>query len=105
MVKNLPANAEDLGSISVLGRSPGEGNGNLLQHSFLENPKDRGVYSPWDHKESDMPEQLNNNNMYRLSHVSVSEGCYNQVPYTGYSIKTETCLSHGSGGEKSKAKV
>ena len=43
VVKNLPANAEDIrdaGSIPELGRSPGEGNGNLLQYSCLENPMD-----------------------------------------------------------------
>ena len=33
-------NAGDLGLISGLGRSPGEGNGNLLQYSCLENPMD-----------------------------------------------------------------
>ena len=33
-------NAGDLGSISGLGRSPGEENGNLLQYSCLENPMD-----------------------------------------------------------------
>ena len=33
----------DLGSIPGLGRSPGEGNGNLLQCSCLENPMDRGT--------------------------------------------------------------
>ena len=33
-------NARDPGSISGLGRSPGEGNGNPLQYSFLENPID-----------------------------------------------------------------
>ena len=41
MVKNLPANAGDArgtGSIPGLGRSPGEGNGNPLQYSCLENP-------------------------------------------------------------------
>ena len=41
MVKNLPANARDIrdaGSIPGLGRSPGEGNGNPLQYSYLENP-------------------------------------------------------------------
>ena len=41
MVKNPPANAGDIkdaGSISGLGRSPGEGNGNTLQYSCLENP-------------------------------------------------------------------
>ena len=44
MVKNPPANAGsigDLGSITGSGRSPGEGNGNPLQYSFLENPMDR----------------------------------------------------------------
>ena len=35
-------NVGDLGSIPGLGRSPGEGNGNPLQNSWLENPMDRG---------------------------------------------------------------
>ena len=35
-------NAGDLGSIPRLGRSPGEGNGNLLQYSCLDSPMDRG---------------------------------------------------------------
>ena len=37
-------NAGDLGSIPVLGRYLGEGNGNPLQHSSLENPMDRGTW-------------------------------------------------------------
>ena len=41
MVKNLPANVGEVGSIPGKGRSPGEGNGNPLQYSCLENPKDR----------------------------------------------------------------
>ena len=47
MVKNLPANAgdaRDVGLIPVLGRSPGEGNGNPLQYSYLENPRDGGAW-------------------------------------------------------------
>ena len=44
MVKNLPANAEDEGSIPGSGRSPGEGNGNPLQYSCLGNPMDRGAW-------------------------------------------------------------
>ena len=44
VVKNLPANAEDVGSIPGLGRSPGEGNGHPLQYSCLGNPKDRGAW-------------------------------------------------------------
>ena len=43
VVKNLPANARDTGLIPALERSPGVGNGNPLQYSFLENPMDRGV--------------------------------------------------------------
>ena len=43
LVKNLPANAGDMGWILELGRSPGEGNGNPLQYSCLGNPMDRGA--------------------------------------------------------------
>ena len=44
MVKNPPADAadvRDMSSITGSGRSPGEGHGNALQHSCLENPMDR----------------------------------------------------------------
>ena len=47
VVKNPPANAEDTrdsGSVPGLGRSPGEGHGNPLQYSCLENPMDRGAW-------------------------------------------------------------
>ena len=43
-VKNLPANTGDTGLIPGLGRSPGEGNSNLLQYSCLENPMGRGAW-------------------------------------------------------------
>ena len=43
VVKNLPANAGDTGSLPGSGRSPGEGNGNPFQYSCLENPMDRGA--------------------------------------------------------------
>ena len=62
MVKNPLANAGDVrdaGSIPGLGRSPGEGNGNLLQYSCLENPMDRGAWQATVHKvakESDTTE-------------------------------------------------
>ena len=54
VVKNLPANAEDASDVDLIpmsGRSPGEGIGNPLQYSCLENPTDRGSlagYSPRD---------------------------------------------------------
>ena len=44
MKKNLPANAGDMGLIPGLGRHPGVGNGNPLQHSCLENSIDRGAW-------------------------------------------------------------
>ena len=43
MAKNPPAKAGDTGSIPGSGRSLGEGNGNPLQNSCLENPMDKGV--------------------------------------------------------------
>ena len=52
-------NEGDLGLIPGLGRSPGEGHGNPLQYSCLENPHGQmslAGYSPWGHKESDMIE-------------------------------------------------
>ena len=43
-VKVSACNAEDLGSIPGSGRSPGEGNGNPLQYSCLENTMDGGAW-------------------------------------------------------------
>ena len=43
-VKASACSAGDLGSIPGLGRSPGEGNGNPLQYSCLENPMDGGAW-------------------------------------------------------------
>ena len=43
MVKTLPANAGDTGSIPGWGRFPGGGQSNAFQYSCLENPMDRGA--------------------------------------------------------------
>ena len=67
MVNSLPTNAGDVGdsgSIPGSGRSPGGGNGSLLQYSCLGNPVDRGTWPSTVHgvaKESDATQQLNNN--------------------------------------------
>jgi len=42
--KESPCNAGDISSVPGSGRSPGEGNGNLLQYSFLENSMGRGAW-------------------------------------------------------------
>ena len=43
-------NIGDTGSIPGLGRSPGEGHGNSLQYSCLENPMDRGAWQATVHR-------------------------------------------------------
>ena len=48
--KESSCNVGDLGSISVLGRSPGVGDGNPLQNSCLGNPMDRGVWRATVHR-------------------------------------------------------
>ena len=56
-------NVGDLGSIPGSGRSPGEGSGNPLRHSCLENPMDGGAWWATVHgvaKESDTTERLHN---------------------------------------------
>ena len=76
VVKNSPANAGDVGWIPGLGRSPGEGNGNPLQCSCLENPMDRGAWWATVHgvAESETIEQLKNNNLLRGTQVAVNQG-------------------------------
>ena len=59
--KESACKAGDAGLIPGLGRSPGEGNGNPLQYSCLENPHGQRSlvgYSPWDRKGSDIIERL-----------------------------------------------
>ena len=71
MVENFPASAvdmEDKSSIPGSGRSPGEGNGNPLQYSCLEESMDRGAWralmGPQSRKESDTTEQLTQHTCY-----------------------------------------
>ena len=71
-VKASACNVEDLGFISGLGRSPGEGNGNPLQYSCLGNPMDRGTWQSIVHDvtESDMTLQLNHSYSYFLKKIT-----------------------------------
>ena len=65
--KESTYNVGDLGSIAGLGRFPGEGHGNPLQYSWLENPhaqRSLSGYHQWGHKESDTTEQLSTAQLY-----------------------------------------
>ena len=69
--KESSCNARDLSLIPGLGRSPGEGNGNPLQNSCLENShgqRSLAGYSPWGHKELDTAE--------RLTHTYIQVICF-----------------------------
>ena len=73
MGKNLPVNVGDASSIPGWGRSPGVGNGNPLQYSWLEDSMGRGVWCVTEHevaKESDTTEQLSTNiHIYTHTHI------------------------------------
>ena len=75
-VKASAYNEGDPGSIPGLGRSPGEGNGNLLQYSCLENPMDRGARGAIVHgvAESDTTERLHFHfHMIKKDHTQILE--------------------------------
>ena len=58
--KESANNAGDVGSVPGSGRSPGEGNGNVLQYSCLENPLDRGARQATVHGVTKSQTQLSN---------------------------------------------
>ena len=64
VVKNPPANAGDVGSILRWGRSPGEGNGNPVQHSSLGNPMGREAWWATVHDVSKRRTQLKHLSMH-----------------------------------------
>ena len=76
--KESACNAEDLGSISGLGRPPGGELGNLLQYSCLENPhgqRSLAGYSPWGHTEWDMTERLSTHTVTILPSILSCTSC------------------------------
>ena len=81
VVKNLPANAGatgDAGSIPGWGRSPGGGNGNPLQYSCLENPRDRGAWCATVHGVAKSQTWLNEHKKFVLIFVR----CYGKPEQT-----------------------
>ena len=106
-VKNPPAKAGDIGSISGLGRFPGEGNGHWLQYSYLKNPMDRGAWRAIVHgvtKElgHDLATKQKQYTKHCQTHVLCSNCIYNfqKVSYNKlqwYYISIDLCLSFGIG--------
>ena len=60
VVKNPPAKAGDIDLIPGSGRYSGEGNGDPLQYSCLENPMDRGAWQATVHGVTESQTQLSN---------------------------------------------
>ena len=86
VVKNLPANSGDAGSMPGSGKSPAEGHGNPLQCSCLENPMDRGAWRATVHKVAKSQtrlKQLSNaactqspSNLNRSAYPQQQTGCH-----------------------------
>ena len=75
VVKNSPANAghiKDTGLIPGSGRSPGEGHGNPLQYSCLENPMVRGAWWATVHGVAKSQTQLKQLSMH--THIATRKG-------------------------------
>ena len=92
MVKNLPANAgkaKDKGSIPGSGRSSGEGNGNLLQCSCLENSIDRGAWRVTIHRVAESQTRLSMHATHgdRIRHELSTQVC------------EDTFISSGASGQ------
>ena len=103
MVKNSPANAEDIrdmGLISRSGRSPGEGYGNPLQYSCLENPMDSGAWRATVHRIT--------NSWTRLKQLRTHAGIMNtgvlislsdsDFSYFSWLTRSQIAGSYGSSG-------
>ena len=79
-VKNLSANARDTGLIAGLGRSPGGGNGNLLQYFCLENPVDRGAWRATVHRVTKSWTRLKHAREDLSAHSQSLEHCRTSTP-------------------------
>ena len=88
--KESACNVGDLGSIPGSGRSPGEGNGNSLQYSGLENPMDRGAWLFTAHGITKSRPRLSDLHTYMHTHtypymrITWDHKYCNQSPYLSY---------------------
>ena len=80
--KESTCNAGDLGSIPGLGRSPGEGKGNPLQYSWLENPMDGGAWWATVHRVTKSQTRLSNFTFFHF-HLLQYPGLENSMESMG----------------------
>ena len=111
MVKESACNAGDSGNMGLipgLGRSPGEGSGNPLQYSSLENPKDRGAgQAPWSHKrvgpdlatKTTTTKDTIGENWGRGEWLRAGPGIFSQKQQLGWAPEVEE-VAEGRDGEK-----
>ena len=82
VVRNLPADTEDIrdvGLIPGLGRSPGEGHGNPLQESCLENTTDRGAWRATVRKVAKSQTRLKQLSTHACTSFVRTETCYDRL--------------------------
>ena len=99
VLKNSPANAGDIadaGLIPRLGRSPREGHGNLLQHSCLEDPMDRGAWRAIAHRVSKSQTGLKQRSTHPYSKLLINVMCQPLVKYKV--LGSKSCGGPGSPG-------
>ena len=89
MVKNLPANERDTSLIPGLERSPGEGNGNLLQYSCLENPKDRGAWQATLHGVTKVGHNSVTKQQHTLAHTYFTHFSLAYLPFPQWCVNLE----------------
>ena len=94
--KESACNARDLGLIPGWGSCPGEGNGDPLQYSCLQNSMDRGAWWPMGGKESNTTERLTHTHTHTHIHYSSSVGLWRvDVKFPYWYLKfSSSFLSH-----------
>ena len=96
--KAFACNAGDLGSIPGLGRSPGEGSGNSLQYSCLENPMDGGAWRATVHGVAKSQTRLGNFTFFSpLSFLKISF-LISKMGFSGSSVVKNLTANAGDGG-------
>ena len=106
-LKASACNAADLGLIPGLGRSPGEGNGNPLQYSCLENPMDRGAWWATVHGVAKSGTWLSNFTFTFKSKRPGSKGCivYNYMHMTFWKRQSYRNIEQINGYQELKGEV